>query len=191
MSATSAIVPMTDATSNFLIPNGTFIVEVIAFLIVVGIVWKYILPPVNKMLAERQSTIAAELAAADEAKDDAARADTERRAELERARSRAREIVEQAEHVAERLTEEGKLRGQGEYQRLVSSAEAEVRLARQRALEEAAARLGELVVDVVERIIGREMDAAAHRDLIDEAVAALAGDTGRADAAAAAAVPEQ
>ena len=191
MSATSAIVPMTDATSNFLIPNGTFIAEVIAFLIVVGVVWRYILPPLNKMLAERQSTIAAELAAADEAKEDAARADAERRTELERARSRAREIVEQAEHVAERLTEEGKLRGQGEYQRLVSSAEAEVRLARQRALEEAAARLGELVVDVVERIIGREMDAAAHRDLIDEAVAALAGDTGRADAAAAAAVPEQ
>ncbi len=191
MSAISAIVPMTDATSNFLIPNGTFIAEVIAFLIVVGVVWRYILPPLNKMLAERQSTIAAELAAADEAKEDAARADTERRTELERARSRAREIVEQAEHVAERLTEEGKLRGQDEYQRLVSSAAAEVRLARQRALEEAATRLGELVVDVVERIIGREMDAAAHRDLIDEAVAALAGDTGRADAAAAAAVPEQ
>jgi F-type H+-transporting ATPase subunit b len=191
MSAISAIAPMTDATSNFLIPNGTFIVEVIAFLIVVGVVWRYILPPLNKMLAERQGTIAAELAAADEAKEDAARADTERRTELERARSRAREIVEQAEHVAERLTEEGKLRGQDEYQRLVSSAEAEARLARQRALEEAAARLGELVVDVVERIIGREMDAAAHRDLIDEAVAALAGDTGRADAAAAAAVPEQ
>ena len=191
MSAISAIPPLTDATSNFLIPNGTFIAEVIAFLIVVGIVWKYILPPVNKMLAERQSTIAAELAAADEAKEDAARADAERRTELERARSRAREIVEQAEHVAERLTAEGKLRGQDEYQRLVSSAETEVRLARQRALEEAATRLGELVVDVVERIIGREMDAAAHRDLIDEAVAALAGDTGRADAAAAAAVPEQ
>ena len=191
MSAISAIPPLTDATSNFLIPNGTFIAEVIAFLIVVGVVWRYILPPLNKMLAERQSTIAAELAAADEAKEDAARADAERRTELERARSRAREIVEQAEHVAERLAAEGKLRGQDEYQRLVSSAEAEVRLARQRALEEAATRLGELVVDVVERIIGREMDAAAHRDLIDEAVAALAGDTGRADAAAAAAVPEQ
>ena len=51
-----------------------------------------------------------------------------------------------------------------------------MRLARQRALEEAAARLGELVVDVVERIIGREIDAEAHRDLIDEAVDALSGD---------------
>ena len=71
---------------------------------------------------------------------------------------------------------EAQERGQAEYDRLVASAEAEVRLARQRALEEAAARMGELVVDVVERIIGREVDAAAHRDLIDEAVSALSDD---------------
>ena len=69
----------------------------------------------------------------------------------------------------------------------MASAEAEMQLARQRAVEEAAARLGELVVEVVERIIGREVDADAHRDLIDEAVAALGPTTaGRPDAAAAA-----
>jgi F0F1-type ATP synthase membrane subunit b/b' len=60
----------------------------------------------------------------------------------------------------------------------VGNAETEVALARQRAVEEAASRLGEIVMDVVERIIGREIDAEAHRDLIDEAVSAL-----RADAA--------
>jgi F-type H+-transporting ATPase subunit b len=179
------------ATSNFLIPNGTFIVELVAFVIVLGVVWKYILPPVAKMLAARQDAIAAELAAADEAKADAAAADADRRSALEHARQQAREIVEQAQRTADRLAEEAHSRGQSEYERLVSSAEAEVRLARQRALEEAAQRLGELVVEVVERIIGREMDAAAHRDLIDEAVSALAQDTGVADAAAAGAGAEQ
>ena len=60
-----------------------------------------------------------------------------------------------------------------------------MQLARQRAVEEAAARLGDLVVDVVERIIGREVDAEAHRDLIDEAVTALSDDSGATDATAA------
>ena len=40
------------ATSNFLIPNGTFIVELVAFIIVLGVVARYILPPVNKMPSE-------------------------------------------------------------------------------------------------------------------------------------------
>ena len=37
--------------------------------------------------------------------------------------------------------------------------------------------MGEIVMEVVERVIGREVDAEAHRDLIDEAVAALRADT--------------
>lgn len=164
------------ATSNFLIPNGTFVVELVAFLIVLLVVARYILPPVNKMLKERQEMIRAELAAAEGAKADAAAADAERKAALEHARTQAREIIEQANRTAERVTTDGQSRGQSEYERLVTSANAEVALARQRALEEAAQRLGELVVEVVERIIGREMDAAAHRDLIDEAVLALGND---------------
>ncbi len=162
----------------FIVPNGTFIVEVVAFVIVLAVVAKYAVPLVNSQLQERQDAIAAELAAADEAKSEAEAQDEERRAELERARARAREIVEQAEHTASRLTEDAKARGQREYEERVASAEAEVRLARQRALEEAAQSLGGVVVDVVERIIGREVDSAAHSDLIGEAVRALVGGPG-------------
>lgn len=174
------------ASGVFIVPNGTFVAELVAFVLVLVIVGRYVLPRLNAMLAERQELIRSELAAADEAKADAAVADAERRAALDEARQRARDILEQAERTKERLEEEARARGRSEYERLVSSAEAEVTLARQRALEEAAQRLGELVVEVVERIIGREMDAAAHRDLIDEAVAALAAETGTGDAAAAA-----
>jgi F-type H+-transporting ATPase subunit b len=174
-------------SSVFIVPGATFIAELVAFLVVLWFVWKYVLPPLNRMLSERQEAIRSELAAADQAKADAEAADADRRAALDHARAEARRIVEQAQHTAERLTEEARSRGQGEYERLVSGAEAELRLARQRALEEAAQRLGELVVEVVERIIGREMDAAAHRDLIDEAVDALAREAGSDPGGAAAA----
>jgi F-type H+-transporting ATPase subunit b len=177
---------MSIATSNFLIPNATFIVELVSFLIVLAVVAKYALPPLNRALNDRVEKIRAELHAADEAKADAAAADDERRAALERARLQAREILEQANRTAEKVGSDAQARGQSEFERLVSAAEDEVRLARQRALEEASAKLGELVVDVVERIIGREIDAEAHRDLIDEAVAAIGTDSGTTDAAAAA-----
>ena len=49
-------------------------------------------------------------------------------------------------------------------------------LARQRAVDEAANRMGEIVMDTVERVIGREVNAEAHHDLIDEAVRALRAD---------------
>jgi F0F1-type ATP synthase membrane subunit b/b' len=64
-------------------------------------------------------------------------------------------------------------RGQAEYDRIVGNAEVEIALARQRAVEEAASRMGEVVMEVVERVIGREVNLDVHRDLIEEAVTAL------------------
>ncbi len=69
------------ATSNFLVPNGTFIVVLLAFIIVLGIIGKKVLPILNKVLTERQEQIRGELEAADKAKADAEEADVERRAD--------------------------------------------------------------------------------------------------------------
>ncbi len=167
---------MLTATSNFLIPNATLIVELIAFLIVLGFIGRYVLPPLNAALDRRAEQIKTQLEAADEAKADASKADEDRRHALEEARQQAREIVATANRTAEQARSESQANAQAEYDRIVGSAENEVALARQRAVEEAAGRMGEIVLDVVERIIGREISAEAHRDLIDEAVEALRSD---------------
>ena len=166
---------MTFADSNFLIPNGTFIVEIVAFLVVLAFMGARCCPACNKALDDRAEKIRSELAAADEAKADATEADDERRAAPwnRRATRPARSWPRPTARPS------GWWRIPRPRPRPSTSASsgrrhAEVRLARQRAVDEAAARLGELVLDVVERIIGREVDLNAHRDLIDEAVAALA-----------------
>ncbi|MHB1488400.1 MAG: F0F1 ATP synthase subunit B family protein, partial [Acidimicrobiales bacterium] len=83
------------------------------------------------------------------------------------------EITAQANHTAETIRSEAQGRGQQEYERLVSSAEAEIVLARQRATDEIEGQVASLVLAAAERVIGRELDAERHSDLIDEAVAAL------------------
>jgi F-type H+-transporting ATPase subunit b len=169
--------------SIFLLPNGTFFVELIIFIVLVVIMGKKIIPPVTAALAERQERIRASLDAADQARADAAAADDERRAVLEEARQQAREVVAQANQTAEAVRVDFQTRGQAEYDRILGNAEEEVARARQRAVEEAASRLGEITMDVVERVIGRPVNAQAHNDLISEAVNALRVDaTGGAPA---------
>jgi F-type H+-transporting ATPase subunit b len=163
--------------SIFLLPNGTFFVELIIFIVLIVIMGKKIIPPITKALAERQERIRASLDAADQARADAAAADDERRATLEEARQQAREVVAQANRTAESVRVDFQTRGQAEYDRIVGGAEAEVALARQHAVEEASSRLGEITMDVVERVIGRKVNAAAHEDLIAEAVSALRADS--------------
>jgi F-type H+-transporting ATPase subunit b len=159
--------------SIFLLPNGTFFVELIIFIVLVVIMGKKIIPPITAALAERQERIRASFDAADRARADAAAADDERRAVLEEARQQAREVVAQANRTAEAVRVDFQTRGQAEYDRIVGHAEDEVALARRRAVEEAASRLGEIVMDVAERVIGRPVNAEAHEDLISEAVSAL------------------
>lgn len=168
--------------SNFLIPNGTLIVEVIAFLVVLFVVARYVLPPLNRALEQRQQQIKASLEAADAARAEADATRAQRQQILDEARQQAREAVAQANATAERLRQEATERAQQEHDRIVASADAEIALARQRAIDEVSAQVGTLVLAVARQVIGREVDAQVHRALIDEAVAALRAST---DAAAA------
>jgi F-type H+-transporting ATPase subunit b len=160
-----------------------FIIELIVFVVLVVLIGRRLIPFVSAAMAKTQERIGASLDAADQARADALAADDERHAALEETRRTAQEILAQADRTAEAVRVGAQARGQGEYDRIVGSAEAEVALARQRAVEEAASRLGEIVMDVAERVIAREVNAEAHHALIEEAVSALNADaTGSAAA---------
>lgn len=164
------------AASIFILPTlGTFIIEWLIFIFLLYLLAKYLLPPLNRAMAKRQEDIRNSLESADRARSEAQAFDEDRRRQLEAARHQAREIVEQANRTAAQTVANGEARGQQEFDRRVLDADREVQLARQRALEEASNRLAEMVMEAVERVLGREVDMAAHRDLIDEAVAALGG----------------
>src|ERR1035437_8526667 len=138
------------ARSIFLLPNGTFFVEL---LVVVA--------------------IRAALEPAETARAEAAAAGDERAVVLAQARDQAREIVAAAQALADQVKAEAGGRGQAEYERIVASADGEINTARQRAIDEESARIGEIVFDLVTKIVGREVDQSAHQDLVQEAVAAL------------------
>ena len=161
------------ATSVFLLPNDTFIVELVAVAVILFLMTKYILPPLNKAMEARQEKIRESLEAADAAKAEAAAAGDERQHLLAAARDQAREIVAAAQATSDQVKAESIGRGQAEYERIVAAATADVDTARQRAIDEASARIGEVVFDLVNQIVGREVDERSHQELVREAVAAL------------------
>jgi F-type H+-transporting ATPase subunit b len=159
--------------SIFLIPNGTFFIELVTMVVILLLMTKYILPPLNKALESRQEKIRESLAAADAAKAEAAAAGDERAQLLAAARDQAREIVAAAQATSDQVRGEAAGRGQAEYDRIIANANADVDTARQRAIDEASARIGEVVFELVNQIVGREVDESSHQDLVREAVAAL------------------
>ena len=161
------------ATSIFLLPNGTFFVEQLVVAVILFLMTKYILPPLNKALEARQDKIRTALEAADAANEEAAEADNERAKVLAEARDQARLIVAGAQETSDQLKAEAAGRAQLEYDRIVATAQSEVTAARQHAIDDASARIGEIVFELVTKIVAREVDQSTHDDLVREAVTAL------------------
>ena len=157
----------------FLLPNGTFVVELIIVFILLFVTSRFILPPLTKVMNERDAEVRGSLEAAESARAEAAAADEERRVVIERGRIEAREILAAAHAEGDATIAAAHARAQSEYDRIVSEAETEVTAARQRAVEEAIPQLGTIVMGVVERVVGRQVDMSAHIDLVEQAASDL------------------
>lgn len=159
--------------TDFLIPNGTFIAELIAFILVVVAVAHYVVPPVNKALDERQATIRSGLAAAEEGRQLLERGEAERARLVEEARQQARGIVEQASRLADEARSEILAKGEEERDRMMTRARAELAREASEIAEEARRHLVELVMAAAERVVGAELDESRQRSLIEETVREL------------------
>ena len=65
------LVPMASGGGNFLVPNFTFVVELLAFLIILYVLGKYVIPPINKAMSDRQERIRKQFEDLEQAKADA------------------------------------------------------------------------------------------------------------------------
>lgn len=157
--------------SNFLIPNGTFIFELLMFIIVLGIVAKFILPPLQNAMEERDAKVRAALQASEEGHHEAERLDAERREVLDQARHEARQIIEDAAREVERLRTEARQRGQSEFERQITAAQAIIDRERAQLQAESIGKLESVVVAAAEHIIGLDVDPAKHHATIAAAIA--------------------
>ncbi|MDQ6839252.1 MAG: F0F1 ATP synthase subunit B, partial [Actinomycetota bacterium] len=111
--------------ANFLVPNSTFVVELIAFLIVLFVLRKYILPRLSGVLDERQKTIRQGVEDAEKAKQRAEEAEADYRRTIEEAHQQARTMVDEANRLGEQLKVELRQKGEQEYERIVSRAQSD------------------------------------------------------------------
>lgn len=146
--------------------NATLIGHAIWFAVFIFITMKYIWPPLQRAMAERQKQIADGLAAAERGKQDLAKAERHVEEALREARGRAQEIVSQAERRATQIVEEAKGAAKAEGDRLLAAARAEVEQETTRAREALRDQVAALAVAGAEKILQREVDATAHAQML-------------------------
>ena len=153
--------------------NMTFFGQMITFAILIWFTMKFIWPPLNKAIEERQQKIAEGLAAAEQSQKNLAQAQQSVDAELRAARTKANEIIEQAHQRANQIVDQAKNVAIAVANRQKALAESEITAAANRAKEELRKQVSALAVSGAEKLLKREIDANAHKALLDELAAQL------------------
>jgi len=153
--------------------NATLIAQMITFGILIWFTMKFIWPPLTTAIDERAQRISEGLSAAEKARKELADADVRVVEEIKKGHTQALVIVDKAHQQATQIVEKAKQDALAEANRQKAVAAAEIDNMAHRAREALRAQVGALAIAGAERILRREIDANAHKALLDELVAEL------------------
>ena len=149
---------------------ASYLAEVVGFLLLAAFIYRYVRPPLKKMMDKQSESIRSSITSTDAAAESGAQRLAEARAALEAARSEVTAIAERAHQTSAQLRLEGERRGREEQDRLVASAAVEADFALKRAREEVTRQVGAGVMAATERVVAAELDASRQRTLIGETI---------------------
>jgi F-type H+-transporting ATPase subunit b len=153
--------------------NATLLGELIAFIFFVWFCMKYVWPPIIGAIEERQQKIADGLAASERGEKDLELAQEKATDQLKEAKAQAADIIEQAKKRGSTIVDEETQRGHSEREKIIAQGYSEVEAERNRTKEELRQKVAVLAIAGAEKILEREIDAAAQSDIVAKLVAEL------------------
>lgn len=154
-------------------PNATIIVQSIAFIAFVWFTMKFVWPMLETAITERQNKIAEGLAASEKGAHDLELAKESASKTLKEAKSQAAELIDQAKKRHSDIVESAKDDAREEADKILNGARAEIEQEVNRAREQLRAQLSVLAVAGAEKILERNIDAAAQNDIVEKLVTEL------------------
>ena len=163
----------TTPPAGLLSVNGTLIAEAIVFLLMVGVLWRWVYPIVIRMAEQRERAIETGLQQAQEAAKRLADVRVEVEKLLDEARVQAREIADRAHREAAAEADDLRSKARREAKILSDQARVDIIAEQDRALRELRTQVGALVVAAAARVLGDAMDAPAQHKLIEHSLQSL------------------
>ena len=153
--------------------NATLFGELIAFIFFVWFCMKFVWPPIMGAIEERQKKIADGLAASERGEKDLELAQAKATEQLKEAKTQAAGIIELAKKRGSQIVDEETQRAHQERENIIAQGHAEIEAERNRAKEDLRKQVAVLAVAGAEKILERQIDAAAQSDIVEKLVAEL------------------
>jgi len=145
------------ADSNFLIPNGTFIAELVLFLIILAVVYRFVVPPLQGAMRQRHDLIRRQFEEAAQAKQRAEAAQAEYAASMSEARAEGARIRDEARVQGQQIIEDMRAQAQQEVDTINAQGREQLAADRESMIGGLRSEMATLAVELAGRIVGESL----------------------------------
>jgi len=147
--------------------------EIVAFLVLLFLLIRYVFPPIRKAIDERQKAIEGAIDEAEKTRTEARQLLADYRRQLDEARGEARKILDESRKQGEAQRERAKREAREEGDRIIERAREEIGRERESALREIRGEVTDMVIGTSERVLRRSIGREDHERLVAEAMDSL------------------
>jgi F-type H+-transporting ATPase subunit b len=161
---------MSELLSKLGIDWKLLIAQIVNFLVLLFVLYKFAYGPVLAMLDKRQKKIEKGLKDADEAHKKLAESAELQKEILRKARTEAKDIVEKAQIQAEKSKSEIAGEAKKQSEKIIANAKDQIEQEKNKMITEVKSEIGSLVVAATEKMIGEKIDDKKDKKLIEKAI---------------------
>jgi F-type H+-transporting ATPase subunit b len=156
--------------------NGwNLIIQLIAFIIFVYLLWKYALGPITRVLDQRTERVRESMEAAQRMQQDLQATAARNEEVLGEARRQAQEILGQSRQQGEALIARAREAAEQQQEIFLTQARATLQAETEAARQQLRQEVAELAISAAAKIVRKELDPATQARLIQETLAEAAG----------------
>ena len=149
---------------------GLLLWTTVIFLLFWGLVGKFAFRPIKDSLKKREEDIQSALDEAKKAKEEMAKLNTDNQRLLNEAREERAKLLREAKLTGDKLIAEARDKAKEEANKIVIDARNEIENQKNKALVEVKNQVGQMSIDIAEKLIRQQMNSPEQKNLVDRLV---------------------
>jgi len=146
----------------------TLLAQIVNFVILFGLLYLVAYKPIMRMLDERSKRVKESMEQTESIKEQAAHAEEEAKKRIEAAAKEGQEAIARAVRTGEEIRQKAQQEAKPEAEAIIAKARLEIQRERDEAIDVLRKELTDLTMLAAEKVIERELDKEAHRQLIEK-----------------------
>ena len=150
--------------------TSTIFWSIVVFVILVVVLWKFVLKPVNNMISKRQDEIREKIDDADKKSLEASKYLEEQKKSIDKSRIEAKKIIDEGKEAARKIKEEIESQASEKSKLMVEDALTEIRSEKDRSINEVKDEMVDIALSASQKMISKSLSEEDHKKLIEESL---------------------